>query len=135
MGPAAGGAEHHHIAGLYAHMLMVPLAEQLSHQEVRDILRRAGDDRSIEDVCDVTSWNSYQQFKRLLQEVKVTLESAARPGRRDLGAIMMTNPELAETTQAFGSPGSVLASGTDRNPLVPIRRYETTEVSANEWTI
>ena len=43
--------------------------------------------------------------------------------------------EMAEAAHGHESPGTLLASGSDSNPLVPIRRYEKTEVSPNEWTI
>ena len=43
--------------------------------------------------------------------------------------------ELSQVAQAFDSPGALLAAGSDLNPLVPIRRYDKTEVGPNEWTI
>ena len=45
------------------------------------------------------------------------------------------NFDMAETIQAFGSPGEVLRGGDGTNPLMPMRRYEMTEIGPTEWTI
>ncbi len=37
--------------------------------------------------------------------------------------------------QTLGSPGAVLSTGDGTNPLLPIRRYEMTEIGPTEWTI
>jgi diguanylate cyclase (GGDEF)-like protein len=116
-------------------MLLEPLVQMFSVEDVQELLLRAGDTRTIEEITDVTSWSSYHQFRRLLEEAKVTTESAANPGQRGIVATMIGNTEIVETTQAFGSPASVLGGGTDLNPMVPIRRYDTNEVTPNEWTI
>ena len=42
---------------------------------------------------------------------------------------------VAEIMQSFDSPEAILRAGGGTNPMVPIRRYETTEVGPNEWTI
>ncbi len=131
----SGSAADHHIAGLYTHMLMDPLVAKLSNDAINDLLLRAGEVRSLEEITNVSSWSSHEQFKRLLQVTKATVSSIARPGENGLASMMAGNSELGETTQAFGSPGSVLASGTEMNPLVPIRRYDTNEVGPTEWTI
>ena len=40
---------------------------------------------------------------------------------------------VAEIMQAFDSPGAVLRAGEATNPMVPMRRYETTELAPGEW--
>jgi diguanylate cyclase (GGDEF)-like protein len=116
-------------------MLLEPLVQMLSVEVVEDVLRRAGDTRTIDEITDVSSWSSYDQFRRLLEETKVAADSAGEPGEQSIVATMIGNSEIVETTQAFGSPASVLGGGSDSNPMVPIRRYDTNEVSPNEWTI
>ena len=49
--------------------------------------------------------------------------------------LMSSATVVAEIMQAFDSPGAVLRAGDGTNPMVPMRRYETTEVGPNEWTI
>ena len=47
----------------------------------------------------------------------------------------MVHSEFTETIQALGSPKELLANTTGFNALVPIRRYQATEVAPNEWTL
>ena len=42
---------------------------------------------------------------------------------------------MSQSARTLGSPGELIAGGTDFNPLVPIRCYEKTEVASNEWVI
>ena len=135
MATDAAVAPAHHISGLYTNMLMDSLQATLSEEAIRDVLHRAGDERSLDELKTSSSWSSYDQFKRLLQEAKVELD--ATPGARERRAepIRLIDTEIAETVQALGSPGDVLAGTTDSNAMVPIRRYETTEIGPTEWTI
>jgi diguanylate cyclase (GGDEF)-like protein len=125
----------HHVAGLYTQMLMKPLMEELSEEAVRDLLRRAGEDRSPDELCDTSSWSSFDQFRSLLQEVKRSLESISPRREMGLRSVLIGNIELVETAQAFGSPASLFIEGGADNPLLPIRQYETTEIGPNEWAI
>jgi hypothetical protein len=68
MASDAGTAVEHHVSGLYTHMLLDSLAERLSVDAIQSILERAGETRSIEELNTVSSWSSYDQFKRLLQD-------------------------------------------------------------------
>ena len=131
----AGPASNHHISGLYTHMFMDSLAERLPVDAIRDILRRAGESRSLEELNTVSSWSSYDQFKRLLQEARITVDSTPGAADRKPTPIRLIDTEIAATVQALGSPREVLASSTNASAMVPIRRYETTEVGPNEWTI
>ncbi|MGD0392811.1 MAG: GGDEF domain-containing protein [Acidimicrobiales bacterium] len=125
----------HHVSGLYVTMLMENLAARLPPEAVRDVLSRAGETRSPEDLSASSSWSSYDEFKRLLQEAKRALDSLPEANTKRPTVNARLESELAGTIQAFGSPASVLAANRGTNPLVPIRRYETTEVGPNEWTI
>jgi diguanylate cyclase (GGDEF)-like protein len=135
MGTGIGSAPEHHVSGLYVTMLMENLAAELSSEEVRGVLSRAGETRSLEEFGASSSWLSYDEFRCLLKEAKRTLDSIPRLDTKRPTAKVRLESELAGTIQAFGSPASVLAANTGTNPLVPIRRYETTEIGPNEWTI
>jgi diguanylate cyclase (GGDEF)-like protein len=52
-----------------------------------------------------------------------------------LSSSSVENFDMVETIQAFGSPGEVLRGGEGTNPLMPMRRYEMTEIGQTEWTI
>jgi diguanylate cyclase (GGDEF)-like protein len=129
---------NHHISGFYTVLLMASLQDQLSASDIEEVLHRSGETRSVEELSQFSSWSSYDQFRRLLQEASVSRGSAidgsdhGKPG----GAVQrLFSTEMVGANHAFGSPGAVLASGDGTNPLVPIRRYETTEIEKTEWTI
>jgi len=126
----------HHISGLYTTMLMESLLGRLSADDVANILARAGERRSIADLSQSSTWSSYDQFRRLLHEAKIEL-SHQFGKRANLVEIVtvVVHTEISGTIQALGSPGKVLANRTGTNAMVPIRRYETTEVAPNEWTV
>ena len=123
-----GRTEEQHISGLYVGMLLDSLADRLSTADIRELLAKAGETRTLEELSTSATWSSYPEFKRLLQEAKLVLDACPDTGLQDLRPRIALDSEIAGTIQAFGSPGSVLATNTGANPLVPIRRYETTEV-------
>ena len=129
-----GPVSEHHVSGLYVTMLIDNLATYLSEEEIRDVLRRAGEMRPLEELSDASSWCSYDEFKSLLEEADRTLVTLSGGEKIRLTPKVKLESELAGTIQAFGSPASVLAASTGTNPLVPIRRYETAEVGPGEWT-
>ncbi len=124
-----------HVSGLYTNMLMDLLTQWLAEDEINEILARAGETRVVEDLNNVASWNSYEQFKRLLKAAKIGLQATPGSLESTPTTITLINHEIIEVTQSLGSPGAVLATGDGTNPLVPIRRYEMTEIGPNEWTI
>jgi hypothetical protein len=56
------------ISGIYTMAIMDSLEKRLSADGLRDFLARAGETRSVEDLRDLASWTSFDQFKCLLQE-------------------------------------------------------------------
>jgi diguanylate cyclase (GGDEF)-like protein len=125
----------HHISGLYTTVLMESLLGRLSANDVAGILARAGEQRSIADLSQSSTWSSYDQFRRLLEEAKIELRRQFGQ-RANLVEILsvVVHSELSGTIQALGSPAVVLANATGTNAMVPIRLFETTEVAPNEWT-
>jgi diguanylate cyclase (GGDEF)-like protein len=80
----------------------------------------------------VASWTSFDQFKRLLQEASRLLDSLVKSTGVDGDVSSAT--VVSEIMQAFDSPGAVLRAGASTNPLLPMRRYEITEIGQTEWT-
>jgi diguanylate cyclase (GGDEF)-like protein len=121
------------ISGFYTMMLMECLEKVLSAAELSQFLERAGETRNVEDLKDIASWTSFDQFKRFLQEASGSLDSVFET----VGVVadVSSASVAAEIMQAFDSPGAVLRSGDGVNTLVPMRRYETAEVAPNEWTV
>jgi diguanylate cyclase (GGDEF)-like protein len=124
------------VSGLYTNILLDTLEQRLPPRAVRDILASAGETRSIEELKDFSSWSSHDQFRRLLKEaLKVIGTLTAKLEDDSLNAFTTSNPEMAETIQALGSPGAVLALNAGANPMIPGRRYETSELAPTQWTI
>ena len=57
-----------HISGIYTKMLMELLVVTMPSDLIEDLLRRAGESRSLDELADGASWSSYRQFRRLLEE-------------------------------------------------------------------
>ena len=123
----------HHVSGLYVNMLMDSLAARLSPETIEDVLRRAGETRTVDELNTSSSWSSYDQFRRLLEEAGAALASAPGPDQPMPPDLLTT--EIAGAIQELGTPAEVFAANTGSNPLVPIRRYETAEIERNTWEI
>jgi diguanylate cyclase (GGDEF)-like protein len=124
----------HHISGVYTKLLMQFVGQTLASDDIDELLRRAGETRSIEELEDPGSWSSYHQFRRLLEE-RSTLDPTSLYDQSELLCEWLRTWELSQVALTLDSPGALLAAGSELNPLVPIRRYEKTEVASNEWTI
>jgi len=123
------------ISGIYTMAIMDSLEKRLPADALRDFLARAGETRSVEDLRDLASWTSFDQFKRLLQEASRLSDSLFHTSDvenddDDVDASSAT--VVAEIMQAFDSPGAMLRAG-ENNPMMPMRRYEITERASNEW--
>jgi len=122
------------ISGIYTMAIMDSLEKRLSADDLRDLLVRAGEPRSVEDLRDLASWTSFDQFKRLLQEASRLSDSPFQTlgVGDDVDVDASSAAVVAEIMQAFDSPGAMLRAGED-NPMMPMRRYEITELAPNEW--
>jgi diguanylate cyclase (GGDEF)-like protein len=121
------------ISGIYTMAIMDSLEKSLSADDLRGFLARVGETRSVEDLRDLASWTSFDQFRRLLQEASRLLDSPIQMLGVGDDIDLSSATVVAEIMQAFDSPGAVLRAGGDTNPMVPMRRYEATELAANEW--
>ena len=124
-----------HVSGFYALILLSVLRGLLPAQGVQDVLDRAGETRTLAELDVVSSWSTYGQFRRLLEEAVRTLDGARQNLTSALATITHADDDMAQIIQGLGSPREVFISGAGTNPLLPIRRYEMTEVGEREWTI
>ena len=116
-------------------ILMASLEARLTAGALRALLQRAGETRSVEELKEIGSWTTFDQFKLLLQEAARSLDLEFLANGTFLSSESVKNFDMAETIQAFDSPGAVLRGGEGINPLLPMRRYEMTEIGQTEWTI
>jgi diguanylate cyclase (GGDEF)-like protein len=123
------------VSGLFTMILMASLEQRLTVGTLRNLLPRADETRSVEELKEVGSWTSFDQFKLLLQEAARMLGIEFLANGTYLSSASVENFDMSETIRAFGSPGELLRAGSGTNPLMPMRRYEMTEIGKNEWTI
>src|ERR1700722_16559890 len=112
-----------HISGVYTTILMGFLVETMPVERVQELLRRAAETRSIDELSDVGSWSSYRQFRRLLEERSKLDGRSLQEQAEELGQLQ-SNWEMSQSARTLGSPGDLIEGGSDANPLVPSRHYD-----------
>jgi diguanylate cyclase (GGDEF)-like protein len=128
-------ATEQHISGMYTKLLLTAVGAVLPEDALHEALVRSGEERTLEELCNFSIWTCHDGFRRILQEMARSLQSASFDLADAMASISYTDNDMAEIIQGFGSPRGVLVGGAGTNPLLPIRRYEMTEVGSNEWTI
>ena len=78
------------ISGIYTMAIMDSLEKRLSAEDLLDFLARAGETRSVEELRDLASWTSFDQFKRLLQEASRLFDSPFQTS--GVGVTLMCRP-------------------------------------------
>jgi diguanylate cyclase (GGDEF)-like protein len=135
--PAEPALDPHgqHVSGFYAHILLSVLEDLLPAEAVLGVLVRAGEMRALDELERASSWSSYGQFRRLLEEAVRTLDAARQNLTSALASVRNVDDDMAQIIQGLGSPRGVFIGGAGTNPLLPIRQYEMTEVGEREWII
>jgi diguanylate cyclase (GGDEF)-like protein len=124
-----------HISGMYSSSVIDFLSECLPADEVKAILERAGDTRGVDEISRLSSWSSYHQFRALLEEATLELARSPEVDGKTLASPRTINTATAEPILSFGSAQEFLARGDNTNPLIPIRRYDVTEVGLGDWRL
>ena len=92
-----------HVSGFYTLILLSVLRRLLPPSAVQDVLIRAGETRTLDELDVVSSWSSYGQFRRLLEEAVRTLEAARQNLTSALASITHADDDMAQIIQALGS--------------------------------
>jgi diguanylate cyclase (GGDEF)-like protein len=124
----------HHVSGVYTKMLVEFLAETMPADRIHQLLKKAGESRSIDELGTASSWSSYHQFRRLLEE-RARLDSTTLYDQAGIMSRWLGTHEVSQTARTLESPGKILAISSEDNPLMPIRHCEKIEVAPNEWTM
>ena len=123
-------AEDRHFAGSLADMVMRHLERHCPPGSVEQVLVLAGENRSLEELCDAAGWSSYPEFRRLLEAAAVILGGI--PQLDQIGAHLyteLTHHDYVEMLQSLGSPAAMYAEmGSLAAASMPVveARYEAT---------
>ncbi len=138
MEPAPKPYEHLDFAGVNTSLLLRYVIDELPAGSSDELLRAAGETRSVAELTDTATWSSYGQFRRLLESAaslfggSAFLERAAGSGLDD-----PTMPELTEMLQSLGSPDALLAMLVEGGSasLAPIVGIVGERTDTDEWRI
>jgi diguanylate cyclase (GGDEF)-like protein len=127
-----------HFAGLNTSLLFRYIADELPAGSADELIRRAGEQRTVAQLADPGTWSSYDQFRRILETASslfggaAFLETAAGSGLDD-----PTMPELTLMLQSLGSPEALLAMLTEAGSasLATITAIRGSAVGAAEWRV
>jgi len=127
-----------HFAGVNTWLLIRYLREHEGPDAATRVLHEAGELRSEEDLFDIASWSSYQQFRRLLEVTarlfggNAALERAASAGLTD-----PSMPEMTAMLQSLGSPEALLAMITEAHGagLAPVIALDGVAAGPAEWVV
>jgi diguanylate cyclase (GGDEF)-like protein len=127
-----------HFAGVNTWLLIRYLREHEGPDAAARVLREAGDPRNEDELFDIASWSSYDQFRRLLEVSarlfggNAVLERAASGGLTD-----PSMPEMTAMLQSLGSPEALLAMITESHGagLAPIIALDGSAAGPTEWVV
>ena len=122
-----------HFAGVTTQYLMTFLRTRLGVGALDDVLRRAGESRSIEELGDDTTWTSYPQMRRLLEAAAAALGGSAAL-RRVGGAVTVTMPDFAAALQSLGTPAELFAGMSELSGhFSPVLSMTSRQLGPADW--
>ncbi len=128
---------HRDFNGLFAQTLFRYLELRAPEGTVEQVLRSAGETRSVDELTDATTWSTYAQIRRLLEvagEVLGGPESLSLIGKHLFDSIQ--SPEISESLIAFPTPADVYAAYPAMiGPIAPIVELRTESTGPNECRI
>jgi diguanylate cyclase (GGDEF)-like protein len=127
-----------HFAGVNTWLLVRYVREHGGPDAMQQLLRESGDTRTEDELFDLATWSSYDQFRRLLEVAETSLggadalELAASSGLAD-----PSMPELTEMLQSLGSPEALIAMIAESGgaTLAPVMGVDGHEVGPSEWIV
>jgi len=119
-----------HFAGVNTWMLMRYLRDQAPAGATTRVLAEAGETRSVEELFDIATWSSYDQFRRLLEATAANCGTAAVTGASSGGLTDPSMPEMTAMLQSLGSPEALfeMVAESGGAGLAPVLAFEGTEI-------
>src|SRR5687768_3464239 len=111
-----------HFFGTATRLVVEHVVAKLGDDAVTEMLRRAGESRTRDELCDDGGWSSYDQFRALLE---AAVEVLGHPRCFDdmhttISLVDSTSFDTTDMLQALGSPMAVWAMSNDSNGIMPI---------------
>ena len=130
------GLPQRHFGGMLTRMLFEHLQLRCRPGSAEEVLRRAGERRSIEELSRDDEWSSYAQFRSLIEAAADVLGGPAalvEVGRK-VDLVADDSVDYTEMLQSLGSPATLYADmGRATRVLAPIVEAEAEEVGPTEW--
>lgn len=126
-----------HFAGSMTKYLVDHLRQRCPSGSLEEVLGRAGEHRSAEELADESSWSSYQQLRALLEATADVLGGPHQLSTIAVGAMeSISSPEFTAALQDLGSPSVLYASiGDASGALTTILDLDAEEVGPAEWLL
>jgi diguanylate cyclase (GGDEF)-like protein len=126
-----------HFAGTNTWLLVRYVRDHAGPDTVERLLRDAGDARPVDELFDLATWNSYDQFRRLLEVAEASFGADVLQRAASSGLVDPSMPELTELLQSLGSPEALVAMIAESGgaSLAPIIGLEGREIGPCEWIV
>jgi diguanylate cyclase (GGDEF)-like protein len=127
-----------HFAGVNTWLLVRYLRDHADPAVAARVLHDAGETRTEDELFDLATWSSYDQFRRLLEATARNCGGVAALTRAAGGGL--TDPSMPEMTamlQSLGSPEALLGMLAEAGGagLAPVVGFAGDEVGPAEWVV
>jgi diguanylate cyclase (GGDEF)-like protein len=127
-----------HFAGVNTWLMIRYLRAHQGPDAARELLRAAGEHRTVDELFDLATWSSYEQFRRLLEVMAKSFGGAeALRAASGSGLADPSMPEMTNMLQSLGSPEALLAVITESGgaSLAPVIAVEGQALGPTEWVV
>src|SRR6185503_13915631 len=115
-----------HFAGVNTWMLMRYLRDHAGPDVTARVLAEAEETRTEEELFDLATWSSYDQFRRLLEATAANCGTAALTSAASGGLTDPSMPEMTAMLQSLGSPEALFRTVAESGGagLAPVLAFE-----------
>ena len=126
-----------HFAGVNTWMLIRYLRDHAEPGATARVLAEAEETRTEDELFDIATWSSYEQFRRLLEATASNCGAAALTSASSGGLTDPTMPEMTAMLQSLGSPEALfqMVSESGGAGLAPVLAFEGQEIGPAEWVV
>jgi diguanylate cyclase (GGDEF)-like protein len=132
----AADGDQHHFSGSYTRALIDFLHDELGVAGTDEVLASAGETRGLDVLTDEGSWNSYDVFRRLLEEAGRAFGGPDALVGAGIQLQAASDADLTWTVRALGSPEALFTNVAAANAAIStLVHLSSVEVAPQEWLI